>query len=526
MLLTPISTIATPNVITLDEHKSIRDAVQLMADHHIHDVIVTGGNDLRIITAKMVITFRIAELDFSSSLGGANLPRVICVSHACQLAEALVVLRDSPTEHLCIIDDQKNLVGIVSYTDMISYLDPKSLAEERKIKDLLNLSDFSRVGSNDSLKMAMLKMHTAGHSSAVITLPNKRLGIITQSDITRALQKNDDCDRPVTHFMSSPVITVQDNLSLQEALRISREKKLKRLVICNDSHEVVGVLHQKDLVALVFENLHDLLRRQEAMLQAANQTHEYEERWRAVLEGTMTGVWDWNAETNKVYFSPTWKSMLGYAEGEVGDTLDEWDSRIHPEDRESTYADLEKHFSGQTELYENTHRVRCKDGNYKWILDRGRVFSRDASGKPLRVIGTHTDVTEAHEQKRQLSVLAEQAPGVLYQYRLYPDGSSCFPYATDGMMDVYGFTPTQVLENANPVLERLHPDDQDSVRQSITHSAETLSVWEIQFRYQHPTKGERWLEGRATPNLMPNSSIVWNGYIYDITEKKTSTTCT
>ncbi|MDV7395356.1 PAS domain-containing protein, partial [Arthrospira platensis SPKY1] len=114
------------------------------------------------------------------------------------------------------------------------------------------------------------------------------------------------------------------------------------------------------------------------------------------------GVWDWNAQTNKVYFSPAWKAMLGYAEDEVGDSLDEWDSRIHPDDRASTYADLERHFSGQTPLYENTHRVRCKDGRYKWILDRGKVFSFDAAGKPLRVIGTHTDVTESYEQKRRL----------------------------------------------------------------------------------------------------------------------------
>lgn len=271
-------------------------------------------------------------------------------------------------------------------------MDPQTLAETRRIKDLLTLADYSRLQPEDDLKMAMLKMHTAGHSAALIPLQDKSLGIITQSDITRALQNNDDWRQPVTHFMTAPALTVQENLTLQEALLISREHRLKRLVICDAEGEVVGLLHQKELVALMYESWRELLLRQEQQLKAAVDTSENEQRWRAVLEGTQTGVWDWNAQTNKVYFSPTWKSMLGFSEDEVGDSLDEWDSRIHPDDKASTYADLEKHFSGQAPLYENTHRVRCKDDSYKWILDRGKVFSWDDAGKPLRVIGTHADV--------------------------------------------------------------------------------------------------------------------------------------
>jgi PAS domain S-box-containing protein len=130
---------------------------------------------------------------------------------------------------------------------------------------------------------------------------------------------------------------------------------------------------------------------------------ESEARWQFALDGANEGVWDWDASTNRVYYSPHWKSMLGFSDDEIGNTLAEWDSRIHPDDKEVAYADLEKHFNGDTPEYKNEHRIRCKDGSYKWILDRGKVIERKADGSPLRVIGTHSDITERkeHESERE-----------------------------------------------------------------------------------------------------------------------------
>ncbi|MBA4397488.1 MAG: hypothetical protein C0394_08920, partial [Syntrophus sp. (in: bacteria)] len=121
---------------------------------------------------------------------------------------------------------------------------------------------------------------------------------------------------------------------------------------------------------------------------------ESEQRWQFALEGAGDGVWDWNAQTNEVFFSHPWKAMLGYADDEIGNTLDEWDRRIHPEDRKRCYDDLNEHFTGKTPVYINEHRLLCKDGDYKWILDRGKVIEWTPEGKPLRVIGTHTDISE------------------------------------------------------------------------------------------------------------------------------------
>ena len=137
-------------------------------------------------------------------------------------------------------------------------------------------------------------------------------------------------------------------------------------------------------------------RKMEAQLAAS------ESRWRFALEGAGDGVWDWNAATGRVFFSPNWKAMLGYRNEEISDSIEEWSSRIHPEDKERCFADLQEHLDGRTPYYINEHRLQGKNGEYVWVLDRGKVMERDEEGAPLRVIGTHTDISRTKETEAQL----------------------------------------------------------------------------------------------------------------------------
>ena len=129
---------------------------------------------------------------------------------------------------------------------------------------------------------------------------------------------------------------------------------------------------------------------------------ESELRWRFALEGAGDGVWDWDVLQSKVFFSLRWKEMIGYSDAEIGDGLDEWSKRVHPEDMARVMADVTVHLDGKTPVYTNEHRVLCKDGSWKWILDRGLVVERDASGKALRMVGTHTDITKRKQIEFEL----------------------------------------------------------------------------------------------------------------------------
>jgi len=141
---------------------------------------------------------------------------------------------------------------------------------------------------------------------------------------------------------------------------------------------------------------------------AKDALRESEARWQFALEGAGDGVWDWNAQTNQVYFSRQWKAMLGFGEHEIENTFAEWDTRIHPEDHDYVYGEIHKHLAGETSLYISEHRLQCKDGTYKWILDRGQVIERTQDGKPLRVIGTHSDITaRKHAESEREALIAE-----------------------------------------------------------------------------------------------------------------------
>jgi PAS domain S-box-containing protein len=126
-------------------------------------------------------------------------------------------------------------------------------------------------------------------------------------------------------------------------------------------------------------------------------------RWRCAFESTGDGLWDWDTLTNKVFFSTAFKTMLGYSENEIGENLEEWTSRVHPDDFPGCMEDLHRYFRGETANYANEHRVRCKDGSYKWILDRGKVISWLEPGKPARMVGTHKDITQARLKEIEIA---------------------------------------------------------------------------------------------------------------------------
>ncbi|OFJ50005.1 GGDEF domain-containing protein [Janthinobacterium lividum] len=139
---------------------------------------------------------------------------------------------------------------------------------------------------------------------------------------------------------------------------------------------------------------------------------------------------------------------------------------------------------------------------------------------------TECVVVRMNERKRleeelfRVKKATEQVPGTIYQFLLRADGSSCFPYASEGVRNVYELNPLQLQKDASPAFNRLHPDDIEAINQGITDSAKNLTVWHQEYRVILPKRGIRWLQGSATPESRVDGSTLWHGYINDITEKK------
>ena len=253
-------------------------------------------------------------------------------------------------------------------------------------------------------------------------------------------------------------------------------------------------------------------------------------RWHYALEGAGDGVWDWDVQTNRVFYSQQLKAMLGFAEAEIGDSLQEWEKRVHPDDRARVQSDLDRYFAGETPAYANERRLRCRDGSYRWILDRGKVVTRGPDGRPLRMIGTHADISRLKaaetaiqarlELEARLSKIANHIPGVIYTFRLRPDGTMHLPFASPAVADLFAVSPAELQDDAAPVFRLVHPDDLKPLERSIAESAQKLTPWHEDYRLRHPQKGEIWIEARSTPEREADGSVLWHGFVHDISARK------
>lgn len=126
-----------------------------------------------------------------------------------------------------------------------------------------------------------------------------------------------------------------------------------------------------------------------------------EERWHLAIQGSNDGMWDWNIRTGQVFFSTRWKAMRGYGEHELSNALDEWRSRIHPDDLERVLQAVDAYFCKQRPDFCEEYRVQRKDGSYIWVLDRGVALWAD-DGTPLRMAGSESDITERKRAEEAL----------------------------------------------------------------------------------------------------------------------------
>lgn len=252
---------------------------------------------------------------------------------------------------------------------------------------------------------------------------------------------------------------------------------------------------------LLIAQLVHLQARNRSRLEAAEgELAASEHRRHLALEAVGDGVWDWDTSTNQVAYSLRWKSMLGYRDHEISNSLDEWESRLHPEDREAVRTDLKRHLDGETPFYSNEHRVRCKDGSYKWILDRGVVVSRGADNEPLRVIGTYTDISSRKEAEQAL----EEKKNELDRYftlnldlMCIADIKGRFLRLNPEWEEVLGYSVHEF--EGKYFLDYVHPDDMKNTLAALSKLASHEKVTSFENRYRHKDGSYRWIEWRSRP---------------------------
>ena len=139
------------------------------------------------------------------------------------------------------------------------------------------------------------------------------------------------------------------------------------------------------------------------ILQDSKNNHFENIKWQLALEISKVGIWDFNAGTNQVFFSKPSKAIIGYEDDDTfGQNINDWNDRVHPDDRKKYFQDFQDHLNGLIPIYENKHRVLHKDGSYRWVLDRGKYIEKNEDGEATRVIGTHVDITDYADNEQKI----------------------------------------------------------------------------------------------------------------------------
>lgn len=244
-----------------------------------------------------------------------------------------------------------------------------------------------------------------------------------------------------------------------------------------------------------------------------------EKRLVLALEGNRDGVWDWDIKKGEVYYSRRWKEMLGYDESEIDESYHEWESRIHPEDVSEANDRMDRHLKGLTDFYEGEQRLRCKNGSYKWILGRGKVYSRDRNGNPERMIGTNTDITEkkkAELQITKLSLAVENSPSAV----VITDPEGTIEYVNRGFEEITGYRYDEAV-GRNPSELIKSGSHQEAIYRDLWETISNGKVWRGELTNNTRDGDVYWCRLSVSPVLDDKGDVVnYVGVQEDLTALK------
>lgn len=281
-----------------------------------------------------------------------------------------------------------------------------------------------------------------------------------------------------------------------------------------------------DYAYSIFEDITEQKKAEAALEKSRQQLLQNEEQLRCVLQGSELGFWDWNIVTNQVQRNARWAEMLGYTFDELINTTTQWTHFIHPDDREKALKSINDVLEGKSPAHKAEYRMLHKDGSIRWILDQANVIERNSDGKPTRMSGTHTDITDRKQSEHTLEhtryQLAE-AQKIAHLGSFEYDALTQTTLWSEEEYCIYGLDPTGPSpEYAELLTKHIHPDDAALLNDTFMKAMESNSIFELEHRIVRPDGSVRWVYDRAYPYFdMGGERLVrYVGATLDITDRK------
>lgn len=248
--------------------------------------------------------------------------------------------------------------------------------------------------------------------------------------------------------------------------------------------------------------------------------------YQKIIENAPDGIVLLTAEGVIKYVSPSAKKIFGYQPSERIETSPI--ELTHPDDEDNVVSALKNLISDPWFIPTIQYRFKHKNGNWVWIESTFTNLLNEPSVEAIVI--NFRDITEKknaeiellkkYELEEQISKIAQTAPGALCSYKLHTDGKVTMPYVSENWIKIFGFRQEEVAEDGSIIFDKILKEDSKRIIKEIEYSAKTLTDWRSEFRLINNDNSFAWIEGHSTPIKLGDGSIIWHGFITDITERK------
>lgn len=270
-MLPTVYDICIKDVAIIDISNTIGEAVEKMAKLDIRNIVVENNGKHHILTTSNLIDLRLQGKTSACKLNEVNLPFAKSVDKDLSILTILNQI-NSTSEYMVILDDNNNIIGIVSYTDIINNVDPKILMQKQAIGTLILNYKALFVYENSSVFETIRSMRKDNSDAVIIKDSNENhIGIFTTKDFVDIMNQENSLEKPVSKFMSSPLITLSEDETISTALDFIKEKHFKRIVIVDDQNRVSGIISQKELLRVVYNKWIEVIKKEGTKISKKNE---------------------------------------------------------------------------------------------------------------------------------------------------------------------------------------------------------------------------------------------------------------
>ena len=530
MFFPKISTIATTNVVTLPPTATVADAVHTMRDKGIRDVVVVEPQGYRLFLSSMLLTLEVRGLDFQTPLSELELPWATTLAPDTSVLDGLKAIRNH-SEHICLEDASGELCGIVSYSDLAGSLDPEVLAQSQSLGELLRSVHALTLAPTVALREAMNQMAELGHDAVVVVENQKPLGLLSQRDIVTLLDSRAAPETPLAQCMTQPVLTLDEGASVSEALAFCRQRRIKRVVVVDGAGRLTGLISQKELVNLYYNQWFSLLKEHKSELDRLNtELLEKNRELESLAEEVPGGLLALDADGTITRVSKTASEILGRGPSQLyGESVFSFFACAHMAGKSGHYqcrhdaapipleqCPLHQALQAGTPYHGREVVVRS-DGTQRVVDIRIRQLGRAGS-----TILLFHDVTE--EERVEQGLLKEHAlftggPVVVLVWR--PEPGWPVHYVSPNVEQVLGYTAEELMASDFRFADLLHPDDMAAVGNEVTaYLAQGESSFEQNYRVRTRSGEYRWFYDFTVPEYDDaGQPRLIRGYVLDRTDE-------